>query len=695
MLRLLLVLVGDNSKLGYIILERLHLIIDNFVNLHNIPVVETQNSEVHKVVDVGAQRNVLPQRVLMFHIHKFLAAFFGTLNEAGDTSELAVSKLKYLIGFVCGSSLFDCSIHALYALIWYSHVNQSCLSSESKKSTETHGRFPSNLLDHETIIHMCANNMLGGGDNWCAYKAGRYATCEGVWDVANFIFCQLLKRVQSDVFCRWLELLVQLTNCEKNVKVLLNQICISLPSDHVLNPCALNNSRRKTISSGYIEQLVDACATISGSDRLLEVISAQTQAFYFQRWYLALRLRVLLVMVDLLKIMDNFPFCKNGVENSRNPVESDVTSGDPLLPSMKDTLSSLVGVSSRLTGLTEEFDLVTSSFLDMDSRSLKMMSDLALSCSVFAFFTKFITLLTIQNRTEGSGDCLNFAVKDLVGRLWHADSQTCTNLLSLLANNGVHDSSLQFQPKFQLSKDGCISNDFLADFRCGVKRMVELKHQSLSVESEEAVLQLYKDGMQCLSNAVKAWMQIPWQMTKYFFRVRPTMGSLLFWSSPGIRKQREIFVSPGSHLELNLCIQLKDVPLNIRSGFSKLYCILYCRKSLSSGRFHLEPNTQTHTSYQADKDTMIHLNKKLQCYVMKQAREFMNYRNVDNAGEVIEAYVRFETNGRTQGFSTCLLDVSSFPVGSYRISWHSGGINHHGTYCSLLPLCPGPQFSVR
>ncbi|KAL9231468.1 hypothetical protein vseg_006695 [Gypsophila vaccaria] len=690
LLHLLLVLVGENSKLVYVILERLHLIIENFVNLHNIPAVETPDSEVHKAVDGGTKRNMLPQRVLMFHIHKFLAAFVGTFNESSDTTELAGSKLKDLIGFVCGSSLFDCSIHTFYALIWHSHVNQSCPSSKSKKSTESQGIFPSNLLECETIIHVCANNMLGG-DNWCAYKAGRYAACEGVWDVANFIFHHLVKSVQSDVFCQWLKLLVQLTNCEKNVKVLLHQICISLPSDHVLNPCALNNNRSKTISSGYIEQLVDASAGISGSDKLLEVMSAQTQALYFQRWYLALRLKVLLVTVDLLKVMDTFLLCQS-IENPRNPGESEVTCGDPLLPRTTDMMSSLVGVSSTLASLMEEFDLITASFPDMDSRTLMMMSNHALSCSMLAFFTKFITSFTVQNRANVSGDCLSVVVKNLVGRLWHVDSKTCMNLLSLLEDKEVHDRSLQFQPKFQLSKDGCILDDFLANCRCGVKKMMELKYQSLGVGNEGAVLQLYKEVMQSLVNVVKAWMQIPSQMTKYFFRVRPTMGSLLFWSSSGVGNQREISVSPGSHLELNLCIQLKDVPSNICSGFSKLYCVLCCRKSLSKGSTQSEPNT----SYQAsDKDTMVHLNKKLQCYVMKQTREFVDYRDVNNADEVIEAYVCFETNGRTQGFSTCLLDVSSFPVGSYRISWHSGGIDRHGAYCSFLPLCNGPLFNVR
>jgi len=98
--------------------------------------------------------------------------------------------------------------------------------------------------------------------------------------------------------------------------------------------------------------------------------------------------------------------------------------------------------------------------------------------------------------------------------------------------------------------------------------------------------------------------------------------------------------------------------------------------------------------YQASKtDMMIDLNKKLQCYVMKQTREFSNCDDLQSDNEV-EAYVCFETKGRSQGFSTCLLDVSAFPAGSYRVHWHSGFVDSDGAFWSLLPLSPGPVFSV-
>ena len=177
---------------------------------------------------------------------------------------------------------------------------------------------------------------------------------------------------------------------------------------------------------------------------------------------------------------------------------------------------------------------------------------------------------------------------------------------------------------------------------------------------------------------------------------RHTTGSLLFWNTPGIRKHRDISISPGNHLVLNLCIQLKNLPSDISSTFSKLYCILHCGKSLVTSTTHNNPSKQPNRSYQASETaTMIYLNKKLQYYVMKQNREFMKLDDVQNPGEVFQGYVRFKTEGRPQGFSTCVLDVSGFSVGSYTIEWHCGGVDIHGAYWSFLPLCPGPRFHVR
>lgn len=62
---------------------------------------------------------------------------------------------------------------------------------------------------------------------------------------------------------------------------------------------------------------------------------------------------------------------------------------------------------------------------------------------------------------------------------------------------------------------------------------------------------------------------------------------------------------------------------------------------------------------------------------------------------VVDKFVCFDPNEKGQGFSTCLLDVSVFPVGSYQIKWHSCCIDNNGAYWSLMPLNKDQFFTVH
>lgn len=69
-------------------------------------------------------------------------------------------------------------------------------------------------------------------------------------------------------------------------------------------------------------------------------------------------------------------------------------------------------------------------------------------------------------------------------------------------------------------------------------------------------------------------------------------------------------------------------------------------------------------------------------------------RRVSDGDEVVKAFVCFEPNERGQGLSTCLLDVSRFPEGSYEIKWHSCCVDDRGSYWSLLPMNAAPVFTL-
>lgn len=92
---------------------------------------------------------------------------------------------------------------------------------------------------------------------------------------------------------------------------------------------------------------------------------------------------------------------------------------------------------------------------------------------------------------------------------------------------------------------------------------------------------------------------------------------------------------------------------------------------------------------------MVEMNEKLLDYVTQcGTKNISKYGSGGTDGKFVNTVVCFEPNERGQGFASCLLDVSRFPIGSYRIKWHSCCVDNHGTYWSLLPLNAGPVFTI-
>ena len=99
-----------------------------------------------------------------------------------------------------------------------------------------------------------------------------------------------------------------------------------------------------------------------------------------------------------------------------------------------------------------------------------------------------------------------------------------------------------------------------------------------------------------------------------------------------------------------------------------------------------------------ENDDMVEINEMLFRYVTnlhtKRISNGKRRKYDKNEDGVVYAFVHFEPNESGQGFASCLLDISSFPVGSYRIKWHSCCIDDEGSYWSLLPLNAGPVVTV-
>ncbi|KAL6277135.1 hypothetical protein ACE6H2_020736 [Prunus campanulata] len=91
--------------------------------------------------------------------------------------------------------------------------------------------------------------------------------------------------------------------------------------------------------------------------------------------------------------------------------------------------------------------------------------------------------------------------------------------------------------------------------------------------------------------------------------------------------------------------------------------MLYSRVSSQEPTESGVNNQQNQGSYQAcETDDLVEMNEKLLQYVTECSTKKSNKRRRgNNDGEFVNSFVRFELNGRGQGFSNCLPDVSAFP----------------------------------
>ncbi|GAB4834967.1 hypothetical protein Ancab_033234 [Ancistrocladus abbreviatus] len=151
---------------------------------------------------------------------------------------------------------------------------------------------------------------------------------------------------------------------------------------------------------------------------------------------------------------------------------------------------------------------------------------------------------------------------------------------------------------------------------------------------------------------------------------------------------------PGSHLSLNLCLQLENGPADLASRLKKIYCILYCKTSFSTRRPHGEPTKGVLMDHETwTTDTMIYLDERLRWYITELSVKSMKRVNISSDGKVIEACICFDKWYYPKVLN--LLNVSAFPVGSYRVQWLSCCIDTQGWYRSFLPLNSSLVFTVE
>ncbi|XP_054803674.1 uncharacterized protein LOC129306901 isoform X2 [Prosopis cineraria] len=710
LLNILLSIIRKNHRLVVLVLDNITSTIEFFVTVKTTSHV-TASTQVAVKFDRKEITNVVSN--FFCKMYRFLVAFLEILIKVGSIDTEVMSRIQILAEFVCQCGLLDCYTSTMYCLLLHNQHVWGCLLHQDNGMRDPYNM---SIYPHSCPVNckidtlQFVNHFLTERDDWTAYRIGTYAACQGELRFSSSIFSKLIQKVKSYSCRNWLKTLFQFTQSEGVIQLLnLPKQGFTLVEElennkYLLNSCDFLDEKNPRDAGNvndhhYSFKLAAAHRALCSSIGLLEAAVSSSQAFSFQRWYLSLRARFLANVVGILKVVRrllNIDWC-----NQVN-VEGDVLSG--CLKSFED----ISHISLHFYRLAEEFDLIGTSFVEMDSESSAVLAALSLSCSLLAFVSGFAVFVIKQLSHEhfmvDKNSCnllLALAMQNLAGWLWHMDHQTNTKFLSLLNFIDWRTNSFHLQPRHQTCNVGFASREFLNVCSNAVSEAVCLKDKISKKHTEIAPSEVSKNVSLLILDTITRWIRIPPQIPKYFFKVRQVIGSELFVHNDGIKIGAGISAFPGSILSLNICLQLKNLPPNLHVRPTKLYCILYCPVSCHMLAPCGQAPERLLSGYEAWKDEeIVELNKKLYSHVSdrvanKGIRLGKRGRDDGNKNRAAETFLEFVPNQKGQGFSSCLLDISDFPVGSYRIKWHSCLLDSTDSYWSLLPLNMGPIITVH
>ncbi|XP_002532144.2 uncharacterized protein LOC8271814 [Ricinus communis] len=718
LLNLLLCLVGEDPDLGVFVLHKFRSFIENLMDTLDSRMATRQaGASVDELVDFRGQNGIGFRLLLVYNVHRFFASCIENLNEIGTITTEILDEVQFLVERVQSCKLFDHYTHLIYSILLHSHIIWGCVLNKNEESCSIGGNLGKSLCNHlvahEIFSLELAEKMIIQKDNWHAYKAGTFAAYQGAWVTTAFIFEQLLGKAQSNTCSCWLKGLSQLAQSEVKIQLFL------LPNlrSSLVDWLQLKESRITNFADNIDEIARDAAGNINQPDYVKVLVEAyhglclsgeilKSTAMLgkscFQRWFLALRAKVLRTVVDTLEILGTISLIKEYSSNN-GQVEKTVTI------KCLNSLRQITQISFQLKSLTEEIDIIVMSFIGMDSRSSKIISALALSCSLLAFITGFVLFISNlpdhEILTCGLECSRNYLqgelIQNLVGQLWFIDQGTCSKLFLLSEFRGRTKDCFHLRPRNQIVHSGGNIREIRSLCEYAVSGILGLQNETKRVPNEEILSHTARCGSQLVLKTIMKWINIPFRIPKYFFKLRPCIGSELFAFSADTRNPTELTLLPGFHLSLNLCLQLRNMPSDLIVRMTKLYCVLCSSASFQEPKSCEETRGEMHLDYQPwEISSMIAMNRKLLRYVTEREKKIDNGKSgrdydSDNDEGKVYGFVCFEVNDRGQGFSNCLLDVSNFPVGSYRIKWHSCLIDNQGSYWSLLPLNGEPVFTVQ
>lgn len=523
---------------------------------------------------------------------------------------------------------------------------------------------------------------------WEAYRSSMYCCRKGLWFTASFVFRKLADVFNPGSFSCWFKSLLLFSAGEIEMKLLLFpsatiKLVGELKTDNDLSEelyCAetdLDSILRESQElHGHQATITGICGRTGLANDALESNAASDYEFFFQRWFISLRSSFLEMLTDILGILSANSSAYEGREDHLN-VSGEIIQGQIL---------ALASCSLRLSDLAKSYDLLAASHMDMDCHSSSSLARLAFMCSLLAFCTAYsVDFSRACSDVESCKLPKRFSyalvLQDLHGRVDGLDRQIVSKLQQFMPTS--FDAQVCLQSSGRMNCSGDLEKDSYS--------LCHFAVASLLSAHGNAKANGMTRGLQLLSTILQKFMELPFVVPKYFFRVRPCLGAELYMFVSNPADKNEMSVEPGFQLSLTLCMQWKRLLERTAIRPMKLYCILAtssapCLDTAGTRRKQFGPHKTAE---------MVELNSKLLWYLRSDLRKGRDEKDSQSSSEMVMAFARFEPADSGQGFSACLLNVSSFPEGLYQIKWHACCVDQNGSYFSLLPLTDGVVFSVR
>lgn len=375
--------------------------------------------------------------------------------------------------------------------------------------------------------------MLKRGNFWEVYRAGKYSCLHGLWFAATFSFRKLVDVTKSRHYCNWIKALMLYTGGESEIKLMLfpkvgleliNRFQFANESDQIFNYSG--GETDECVGDGYDWNafggtLSRVCSRICSSLNVLEVSSDFNDLFFFQRWLLNLRVKFLELAGEIISLnsVAEDKFKKSDRSHPLNSTE--------VIHDMHALVCALARVSIQLHKLAKGYDLLATSFMDIDAVSFRGISRLGIICSTLAFCSSFGTNVlsspAFKNIMSSSANNLEFLsnlniVQDLVERIWDIDHSIARKLMHFIL---VKDKiKYGLCSRMNINDSSLLDNVSLSLIQSAINGILSIQADLEVVKVVEDLNSIFLRGLQHIPCFIRKLMEISLVTPKYFFRVK-------------------------------------------------------------------------------------------------------------------------------------------------------------------------------